>query len=89
MSFFERLLGGHHGRGHGGYQNGHHGGHPGNGHGRRPAGPSCPDCGANNAAGARFCQQCGTSLHPAACGQCGNPLAAAARFCGQCGGAAR
>ncbi|WP_097303068.1 double zinc ribbon domain-containing protein [Pseudomonas chlororaphis] len=100
MSFFERLLGGHRGRGHGGYQGGHQGnGHGGNGHGSGhgqradgaapPAGgPLCPDCGANNAAKARFCQQCGTSLQPAACRQCGSTLAAGARFCAQCGGAA-
>ncbi|KAA5842385.1 zinc-ribbon domain-containing protein [Pseudomonas chlororaphis] len=95
MSFFERLLGGHRGRGHGGSQGGHQGDRHGGGHGRHsggaalPAGgPLCPDCGANNAAKARFCQQCGTSLQPAACRQCGNTLAAGARFCAQCGGAA-
>ncbi|WP_124338136.1 double zinc ribbon domain-containing protein [Pseudomonas chlororaphis] len=95
MSFLERLLGGHRGRGHGGYQGGHHGDRHDSGHGQRtdgaapPAGgPLCPDCGANNAARARFCQQCGTSLQPAACRQCGSTLAAGARFCAQCGGAA-
>ncbi|XVO84074.1 hypothetical protein ACQ9ZH_12460 [Pseudomonas chlororaphis] len=66
MSFLERLLGGHRGRGHGGYQGGHHSNGHGSGHGQRaggavpPAGgPLCPDCGANNAARARFCAQCG------------------------------
>ncbi|MBJ2331280.1 MULTISPECIES: double zinc ribbon domain-containing protein [Dickeya] len=46
---------------------------------------SCPNCRSLNAATARFCQQCGSSLVPAACPQCGTSVQAGAKFCGQCG----
>ncbi|NBF09027.1 double zinc ribbon domain-containing protein [Pseudomonas sp. Fl4BN1] len=80
MSFFGRLLAGHHGGGH----DGSRGGHPGSGH-STGAGSPCPQCRALNPASARFCQQCAASLVPAGCAQCGATLAAGARFCGQCG----
>ena len=99
MGFLERLLsghgGGHHGkgmrRGHGG---GHHGngyGDSGNGYGNPPAPPQsyarhpCPTCGVVGVNGARFCQQCGSSLVPTPCTQCGTALAQDAKFCGRCG----
>lgn len=51
-------------------------------------GLACPSCRAPNAASARFCQSCGTSLVPKACSQCRAMLAAGAKFCGECGTAA-
>ncbi|WP_435889073.1 double zinc ribbon domain-containing protein [Variovorax boronicumulans] len=85
----ERLFGGHGGSRHGG-GGGHHGSQGGHGYGRDapplpPGGSACPACRAVNAAGARFCQQCGTSMLPAACRQCGTALAPGAKFCAQCG----
>ncbi|WP_276511626.1 double zinc ribbon domain-containing protein [Cupriavidus oxalaticus] len=50
---------------------------------------NCSGCGAANAAGARFCQQCGMSLTPISCGQCGASLPLGARFCAACGKAAK
>lgn len=46
----------------------------------------CPACGARNAVGARFCDDCGASLDQtcAACGARNEPDAA---FCNQCGNA--
>lgn len=66
MSFFERLLGGHHRSG---------GDHHGNGHHqkRTPAsyndpgvsgGIICPNCRTQSSPQARFCQQCGSGLAP-------------------------
>ncbi|WP_204735907.1 MULTISPECIES: double zinc ribbon domain-containing protein [Hydrogenophaga] len=86
MSLWKTLLGGHHGSRHGSY-----------GHGapsrdsNRPvsepavAGVACPACREANANGARFCQNCGTSLRPKACVQCGATMVMNAKFCGQCG----
>lgn len=87
MGMLERLFGGHGGARHGG---GHHGSQGGYGYGRDappppPGGSACPACRAVNAAGARFCQQCGTSMLPAACRQCGTAMALGAKFCAQCG----
>lgn len=88
MGFIRKLLGDHRGGG------GHHGGNKHGGYGSSGlgynqggvgAGPSCPKCRAVNGAGAKFCQQCGTALTPAACGQCGTGLQAGAKFCAQCG----
>src|ERR1700731_707704 len=45
---------------------------------------ACPQCGADNRPGSRFCKGCGTRLAQA-CAACGSPLDAAARFCDQCG----
>ncbi|HWF58419.1 MAG TPA: adenylate/guanylate cyclase domain-containing protein [Candidatus Dormibacteraeota bacterium] len=44
----------------------------------------CPQCGADNRAGSRFCKRCGVAL-VRACATCGTPLDAGARFCDQCG----
>jgi len=44
----------------------------------------CPACSASNAADARFCGQCGTSLAPA-CTRCGADLPPDVRFCPSCG----
>ncbi|WP_366927079.1 double zinc ribbon domain-containing protein [Dickeya dadantii] len=86
MGIFDKLFGGHHGAGHHGY---HHGNGHRDSHDRYPtgnnAGMSCPNCRSLNAATARFCQQCGSSLVPAACPQCGTSVQAGAKFCGQCG----
>ncbi|MFM0334901.1 double zinc ribbon domain-containing protein [Paraburkholderia fungorum] len=94
--------GGHHGGGHGGgYSGWGRGGHDGsrndgNGNGSPPApttpvaravGLDCPACRAFNATNARFCQQCGTSLLPAACSGCQAALPPGAKFCQQCGAA--
>ncbi|WP_315970475.1 zinc ribbon domain-containing protein [Variovorax sp. PAMC26660] len=94
MGMLERLFGGHGGGRHGG-GGGHHGssgGYGGYGNGAPPAngggdggGGACPACRTANAPGARFCQQCGTSMLPAACGKCGTTMQAGAKFCGQCG----
>ncbi|TSD94276.1 SPFH domain-containing protein [Skermania sp. ID1734] len=48
---------------------------------------SCPNCGHNNTATAKFCQDCGTALAPKTmhCTNCGTELAAGAKFCGECG----
>jgi class 3 adenylate cyclase len=43
----------------------------------------CPKCGTDNAAGSRFCNQCGTSLGKQ-CPKCAFDNAAEARFCAQC-----
>lgn len=85
MSFFERLLGGHH----------RSGDHHGNKHHQKaPAtwndagGPGaiiCPNCRAQNSTQARFCQQCGSGLGPPACNACGAQMASGARFCSSCG----
>jgi RNA polymerase subunit RPABC4/transcription elongation factor Spt4 len=48
----------------------------------------CPSCHIANAAGAKFCTNCGTALpvaEPHACSQCGNALPPEARFCPVCG----
>ncbi|WP_434666210.1 adenylate/guanylate cyclase domain-containing protein [Paraburkholderia sp. A3BS-1L] len=44
----------------------------------------CADCGFENAAGANFCEQCGTRL-ARICARCGGELSATARFCSACG----
>lgn len=59
------------------------------------ASQTCPQCGAPNAAGVRFCNHCGAQLvaspapvQPAAaqaCPQCGAQNPAEGRFCNQCG----
>jgi membrane protease subunit (stomatin/prohibitin family) len=100
MGMLERLFGGHGGARHGGGGGGRHGagsygGHGdqgGYGNGAPPpngggggAGIACPACRTANAPGARFCQQCGASMQPAACRQCGTTMQAGAKFCAQCG----
>ena len=49
---------------------------------------SCPSCGAEVAATARFCGRCGASLKAkpeAHCPSCGAPVSPDAKFCGNCG----
>ncbi len=51
------------------------------------AGGACPSCHASNAAGAKFCSSCGTSMAPQGvhCTQCGVMAAPGAKFCASCG----
>ena len=44
----------------------------------------CPNCGAENPAGQRFCGSCGTALAQT-CGSCGTANPPGQRFCGNCG----
>jgi predicted ATPase/class 3 adenylate cyclase len=46
----------------------------------------CSSCGTENAAGKRFCTECGTPL-TLACPSCGAQLAGSEKFCGECGAA--
>jgi membrane protease subunit (stomatin/prohibitin family) len=70
----------------------------GNGGGAAPGGGSgpaaggatvtCGACNTINAAGAKFCSNCGTTLAPpkaAHCTQCGSTVAPNSKFCGNCG----
>ena len=45
---------------------------------------SCPNCGAENPAGQRFCGSCGTALAQT-CASCGAANPPGQRFCGNCG----
>lgn len=47
----------------------------------------CPNCGADNAEGARRCVSCGQPLQQAQdrCPNCGQPVAPGMTFCGNCG----
>lgn len=47
----------------------------------------CPNCSAQNAQGARFCNECGTKLTVAKvyCSNCGAEMPATAKFCNECG----
>jgi Double zinc ribbon len=47
-------------------------------------GHSCPSCGARNADGATFCDNCGVALKQT-CPSCQHPNAADAKFCAACG----
>jgi len=46
----------------------------------------CPRCQAENAAGARFCEDCGARLE-AACPSCGTSVTPGKKFCRSCGAA--
>lgn len=49
---------------------------------------TCPHCGAKNAIGVRFCNQCGTSMTAPAkskCPNCGKENPPGTKFCGDCG----
>jgi len=46
----------------------------------------CATCGHENAAGQKFCGECGSQL-TAVCTSCGTPNPPGQRFCGQCGAA--
>jgi len=50
-----------------------------------PATIACPSCGTENAAGAKFCQSCGTALGAKVCAKCGAGVPAGAKFCPACG----
>jgi class 3 adenylate cyclase/ketosteroid isomerase-like protein len=45
---------------------------------------TCPGCGQENRVGARFCENCGSSLAPR-CASCGAEVSSTARFCSSCG----
>jgi len=49
----------------------------------------CPKCGAANASGVKFCNECGAKLEVASqtvpCVKCGAQLQAGAKFCNECG----
>ncbi|HVA85389.1 MAG TPA: adenylate/guanylate cyclase domain-containing protein, partial [Candidatus Saccharimonadales bacterium] len=45
---------------------------------------TCPNCGTDNLAGAKFCSECGTRL-AVGCPACGASNAPGARFCNECG----
>ena len=44
----------------------------------------CPKCQHDNAANAKFCEQCAASLGQV-CADCGSPVSSTAKFCPQCG----
>jgi hypothetical protein len=44
---------------------------------------NCPSCGTQNAAGKRFCKECGTAL-ALVCPECGAALVGDEKFCGEC-----
>ncbi|MEA2617426.1 MAG: hypothetical protein QOE72_3209 [Chloroflexota bacterium] len=54
---------------------------------QQPATVDCPSCHTANAAGAKFCASCGSSLAPPAvsCPSCHAANAAGAKFCASCG----
>jgi sec-independent protein translocase protein TatA len=55
---------------------------------KAPAGSAvaCSRCGTPNAAGTKFCSECGASLRSTVdCPQCGASNAASAKFCSECG----
>jgi class 3 adenylate cyclase/tetratricopeptide (TPR) repeat protein len=45
---------------------------------------TCPNCGFENTAGAKFCNECGTALN-AGCPSCGATNPPGAKFCSECG----
>lgn len=51
----------------------------------------CPSCGKANAAGTKFCSECGSKLEapvapePRVCKACGAAVAEGIKFCGECG----
>lgn len=49
---------------------------------------TCPNCGSENGADARFCSQCGNSLS-ITCPVCSHPASPEDRFCSNCGSALR
>ncbi|MCI5829048.1 MAG: SPFH domain-containing protein [Treponema sp.] len=47
---------------------------------------NCPSCNSVNAAGAKFCSNCGAAIPQVSfCSNCGQKLAAGAKFCSGCG----
>ncbi len=55
--------------------------------GGQAAGVACPSCGKQNAAGVKFCADCGSKMEVAKvpCVKCGAELRAGAKFCSECG----
>ena len=51
------------------------------------AGVACPSCGKQNAAGVKFCSECGGKMEVAKvpCVKCGAELREGAKFCSECG----
>jgi membrane protease subunit (stomatin/prohibitin family) len=49
------------------------------------AGIPCPQCGAKNAPGAKFCVECGAKQGAAVCANCQSQLPPGAKFCNECG----
>ena len=62
-------------------------GGPGGAGAAADAGVTCASCGTANAAGAKFCANCGTSLAPPTekCPNCAADNAVGAKFCSSCG----
>lgn len=52
------------------------------------AGITCPRCNTQQAAGAKFCNNCGNALS-LFCAKCGNALATGSKFCSHCGEAVK
>ena len=46
---------------------------------------TCPQCDAENQAGSKFCDQCGSSLADIVCSKCGASNGLGSKFCDQCG----
>jgi len=63
------------------------GGGSGGGGGQAAAGVPCPSCGKLNAAGVKFCSDCGSKMETAKvpCIKCGAQLREGAKFCSECG----
>ena len=59
----------------------------GPGGGGQAAGVSCPNCGKQNVAGAKFCAECGGKMEveKVPCVKCGAQLREGAKFCSECG----
>jgi len=57
------------------------------GQGGQSAGVACPTCGKQNAAGVKFCADCGGKMEVAKvpCVKCGAELREGAKFCSECG----
>lgn len=53
--------------------------------GASQGGGTCPKCGANVRAGAKFCPECGSKLGTETCPKCGAQVKAGAKFCPECG----
>jgi membrane protease subunit (stomatin/prohibitin family) len=53
--------------------------------GSSQAGVACPQCGRQNAPGAKFCIECGAKQGSATCSNCQAELSPGAKFCSDCG----